>query len=603
MIVENRIMHCGHRVWMPALLILLALIFTLPYVEAGFFADDYLLVNLLSQENPSVSRLKGAWSAIDTPAFDNIWWKDSKLTGSFWRPLPSLVIETSMRLFGKKPAPLHVLGILLHCLVTLFTYRLALRLTDSQGLAFLAGLFYVTCEDHSMTVAWISTLSNLLCVLFILLSLLAHVNYLKTGRLAPLVGSLAALVLALISKETAVVAPIAIILLSFIMPRGFDDAPLDATRLRENWRVLLRKPATWMPAALILIAYLGTYIGFGFGNSNSLQYINPIAAPIRYLCQAAEQLPVMWLGTLSFWPPFVTTFYPNILPYVIAPGLIIFLAWIIALLPFRQRAVAVWAMLFYLIALLPHLTTDSGERGLYLPMVSASILLAFLAQTIGPIARRTKQKLPPLNRWTRIAGWTTVLAIILPGIFVSLIRPVYVKQSFSSQEKAIRTTLPHLEGRPSGNLVITSAPDMLFSFYCGAILEFLVEDPPEVWLLSAAPGKFTLKRTGKSSFVITTDRSGWIGNTMAQYVRIETDINPGTVFKMPPFTATVENTTDDGKDVLAVSFRFVTSFDDQTLTFIRWNGQAFEPLDVAMIPIGETVFLTDNPELWESMLQ
>ena len=71
------------RIWMPALLLLLALAFNWPYINAGFWADDYMLINALAQEELPISRLTGAWCAVDVAAFDNLWWKDADFAVSF----------------------------------------------------------------------------------------------------------------------------------------------------------------------------------------------------------------------------------------------------------------------------------------------------------------------------------------------------------------------------------------------------------------------------------------------------------------------------------------------------------------------------------------
>jgi len=79
--------------WGPVLVFLLALAFNLPYLTAGYYADDFLLGNALAANDPPVSPWTGGWISSDMPAFNNLWWKDSDFALSFWRPVPSLVMQ------------------------------------------------------------------------------------------------------------------------------------------------------------------------------------------------------------------------------------------------------------------------------------------------------------------------------------------------------------------------------------------------------------------------------------------------------------------------------------------------------------------------------
>lgn len=51
------------------LLLLLALFFNWPYLMGGFQGDDFILINLIEQENRTFSRWLGVWSVNEWPGY------------------------------------------------------------------------------------------------------------------------------------------------------------------------------------------------------------------------------------------------------------------------------------------------------------------------------------------------------------------------------------------------------------------------------------------------------------------------------------------------------------------------------------------------------
>ena len=102
-------------------------------------------------------------SVVDElPGMTSLWWFEGGDLGVFWRPVPSLVFEASVRLFGERALPLHLLSIIVHALVGVTLFLLVRRFTHRPLVAFLAGLFFLSCEDHTMTVGWIATFTDVL---------------------------------------------------------------------------------------------------------------------------------------------------------------------------------------------------------------------------------------------------------------------------------------------------------------------------------------------------------------------------------------------------------------------------------------------------------
>ena len=95
-------------------------------------------------------------------------------------------------------------------------------------------------------------------------------------------------------------------------------------------------------------------------------------------------------AALSVIPPSLAAFDARfMLPLgILGTALGVLLVW--GLWPFRRDPIAGWALVMFVLALLPQLATDPSERLLYFPFVPMSYLLARLLATVSLLARRVK---------------------------------------------------------------------------------------------------------------------------------------------------------------------------------------------------------------------
>jgi len=586
-----------------AAFILLSLILNWPYLKGGFAGDDLLILNAMHKDSRPFTWWKGFWSVTDIPDLTNIWWKEAKLGGGFWRPVPSYVFIGFIKLFGENAFPLHLLSVLLHGCIAFTIFLIVRRLTQKTLIAFLSGLFFLSCEDHSMVIGWISTNTDVLCVFLITLSLLCHLAWLKKRSPWALAGSLIILALALGCKESAAVAPLVLILMTFLMPEGRDEeTALGLKTVRKRIPIFLRDWPSWVPALLILIIYLGLYIGLKFGGMNNLLYIDPLASPGRYLSHLIFHLPVMWLATLSPVPPSLFWFFPaTLLPLAVA-GLVLFALWMWALYPSIRRPLVLWALIVYLLALLPQLGTDASERGLYFPLAAAGILLAISLIQINPLARRLMPKGPRAPLFTRIFGWYILVGVLVPGIVMSAYCPFIYIPSFAGLESDALTAKPFVEERKPNHILVLNTSGPFITFYLGGTLEYNLGYPLDVRVLSACNGVVSVERTGEASFVIRTDRKGWLSNTFAKLFRTNPKLQEGKVYQNNLFSATLLELIPEATDALAVRFDITKPLDDQALLFLYWDGERFLVMNFATLEEGKEVILADTSDVWASMM-
>ena len=601
--VTPREIRAGPRPWLVSVgLLLVSLAYNWRYLTGGFHADDLLLINLLREDPLRFSRWLGLWSTIDIPGLMSLWWRDPGVVGAFCRPLTSLVFEGSIRLFGERAFPLHLLSIVLHGLVASGLYLFVRRLTGRDLLAILVGVIYLSCEDHSLTVGWITTVADILCLAFMLLALNAHVAWLQRRRPPAMAVALTALVLSLGFKESAVVAPVLVVLATLCFPRGTDETlpSLGLSALRARVAAALRDPVSWAPAVLVFIVYLALYKTLGLGGMSNLAYVDPLSQPAAYLGHLVGHLPVMWLATLTPVFPSLAAFMPETLTALALTGLLAFAVWLLLLWPLRRRALTLWGMAAYLLALLPQLGADASERLLYVPYVGAAVVLGCMIVQIGPLARRVRPEVRP-GRLARAGGWLALLAVVVPGAFLSAYYPHVMLPSLVAPERQALTALPHIREQRPDHVLVLNTGGMFMALYASGVLEYHQGGYVDLRLLSSCNAVVSLERLPGDSFVIRSDRAGWLSNVFARIFR-NRPLTAGRVYDTDLFQATLLELTPDGNDVLAVRFDLKRPLDDPSLLFLYWDGRGFEPLDVASLAPGASLELADTSDVWASWL-
>ena len=577
-------------------LVLLSLAFNGFYLLGGFQADEFFFLNSLREDPLPFSRWLGLWSVEEISSISDIWWFEGGDLGVFWRPVPSLIFEGSVRLFGERALPLHLFAIIVHGLVAGALFLLVQRLTGRRLVALLAGLFFVACEDHSMTVGWIATLTDLVCALFVMVALVAHAAWLEHRKPGLVAVSLAALVLALLSKESAVVAPVLMALMSLLLPHGREQ------ECRVRLGAFFGDPLSWVPALSVLVVYLTAFKMLGFGGLSSGLYLDPFIAPGRWAAQLITHLPVMWLATLSPVPPSIAMFMPSTIPLLAVAGALLFALFVGGLWWLRRGAFALWAMATFLLALVPQMSAGASERALYLPAVGSSILLAMLCVEIGPIARRSSPTALRAPVLTRVVGWAALLMVLLPGILLSVAYPFMYLPSFERLRENVLTAATHIEQRQPERVLMLNAPGPFYVFYPPPIVDFYIERETDVRVLSALNGIVSVERSDERSFVIRTDRDGWLTNYFSKIFRPARMPEPGTVYEKGLVKATVLEMTTGGSDIAAVRFELDRPLSDPDLLFLQWDGTSYRPIDLVSLPVGEPIVLADTSDIWASLM-
>ncbi len=577
--------------------LLLAVLVNAPYLFGGFQADDIIFLNMLERDPLPFQHWKGLWSTADVPAFQAAWWRSPDALGTFWRPLPSLLIVGSVRLFGEHAFPLHLCSLLLHGGVAATLVLLLRRLGLEPLLALLSGLLFLLCEDHSMGVGWIATITDMMCVQLALLALLAHLRWLQERRGRWMGASLLAVVLAMGCKESAVVAPVVLVITTGLFPTGRLGEGRLLTRVVQG----IKDVPSWAPQLAILPAYLIFYKLAGMGGMNNLLYLDPLADPGPYALRLFTHLPPLWLASLTPMMISLVLFEPALRAPLAICGACSFVSLLLMLRPLRSHPLVPWGLGLYLLTLLPQIGADGTERALYLPTVFLAPVLALLLVQVGFIARRLQPTKPLAPLTTRIGGgW--VLAVVLGlGAILSAAYPWMFLPSLQAPEREVGTALPVLEEHQPERVAVLTTSGMMMTLYAPDVLLYVSGQDFEVGTLSSGHGVWSVERLDERSLRLRTDRPGWLNNMFALMMRSEPLLEPSSRHDGPFFDVTLEELTPDRRDLLAARFEFSTPLDDPGLLLLAWDGERYVRIDPTSLEPGEAVPLVDNADVWASM--
>ena len=366
-------------------------------VGHGFVYDDHRFV----AANPRV----GFSDAFDPAATT----ADGGEPG-MWRPVRALSFALDRALLGPGPAGLHLSSALLHGVAAglVFAVGMALGMGDLGSAA--GAAIFAFHPVQAEAVSWISARGDLLCGVFLLAAVLAHLR--RTSALL-VAGAVA---LAFLSKEAAVAAPLLLVAADFAAG-GWE-------RVQERGRA----HRTYFVAMLLLLTVRST--AMQVAQVPDVQGGGLLAGPVERVA-AIPSMFAWYAGRFLLPRPglFDEQLVPSLLLGVAATaGVVILLSWERIGLPAAAgrplRRGAVWALAALvpvtLITVLFPLKILVADRFLYLAVAGPALAAGAWAECAGPRAVRgllvaapllLAATLPASARWASDeALWSDTLA-------------------------------------------------------------------------------------------------------------------------------------------------------------------------------------------------
>jgi protein O-mannosyl-transferase len=345
--------------------VLCAVVPHIPAVWNGFAMDDLYIIAW----NPLVHGIRGVWGAFAGP-----YWPPD-FGGFMYRPLPLASFALDWSLVRGHAWWFHAMNIAWHAGVTLAVTALALRWADLT-VAVVAGLIFAVHPVHVEAIANVVGRAELMAAAGVCLAVYAAVvrRHVVWSALALLVG--------LLSKENAIVAP-ALIVLAWGLGLG---ASRDAAPARPSRRTMLLFAASWVVTIGVYVA-VRSIVLHPYARNNAIAPVflgeGFLAGRLTALA-ALSDIAFLLLAPLTLrvdYSPAERTLVHSLLDGRLAAGLLCLAAWtILFVLAWRRgRRLEAFGLGWIGIAFLPvaNLVFPTGvlvaERTLYLPSVGLAL--------------------------------------------------------------------------------------------------------------------------------------------------------------------------------------------------------------------------------------
>ncbi|MCK5717553.1 MAG: hypothetical protein KAH77_08690 [Thiomargarita sp.] len=305
---------------------------------------------------------------------ENLYWMFSQFYGGNWHPLTWLSHSLDYALFGLNPWGHHFVNLLIHCFNSLLVFILVIILkpTDHKTIlaAGIAALLFGIHPQHVESVVWVAERKDVLCLFFILLSLLSYVFYVSKAQATYYFLTFFCFLLALLSKPMAVTFPV-ILLLIDIYPLKRTYAP---------YKLIVEKiPFFMLTVCSIVLSLLAQHQA---GAMSSLETVD-----LSFRILNAFNSVIFYISKF-FFPIHLSPFYPlqpALFHYsMLIPVLSVCLITVVCgYLWIQKKYYWLITWLFYLVTLSPVIgiiqvgNQAAADRYVYLPTIPFYILLGF----------------------------------------------------------------------------------------------------------------------------------------------------------------------------------------------------------------------------------
>ena len=142
---------------------------------------------------------------------------------SAYRPLSFLSFAIIYKFFGANPFYFHLLSLIFHLVNVYLIYRLTLLWTKRSAAAIIVTVLFAIHPLHVESVAWVSTLNDVLYGCFSILAIISYTKFIQKGRKNKyLIITAIWFLIACLSKPLAIVLPAIFLLMDWY----FDDSIL-----------------------------------------------------------------------------------------------------------------------------------------------------------------------------------------------------------------------------------------------------------------------------------------------------------------------------------------------------------------------------------------
>jgi len=347
----------------------------------GFVWDDEFLIF----KNPSIMSWNYAWIHFVLDLYHSF--------SNYYRPLQMITYMVDFSVWRLNPFGYHLTNILLHAAACVLLFMFILMIAKDKRAAAIGAILYAVHPANTGAVAYAAGRADILASIFTLLSFMSLCAHFKSEAPKPAVfyyaASLVSFLMALLSKEVAVIVPVLILCYCLFF---IDDT--EAERSREVIKFNYMSGFIIIVCVyLILRAYALNFQELGLFESHYSLYLRLLTF-LKVLVQ--------YFG-IVFFPvnlhmerdiPYAGSFWDK--SVLSSAVVLLFILWIAVRIR-RVSKGAFFGLLFFFIALLPvsnifPMNSNMAEHWLYIPLAG----IALSAGVIGIYLWDNRARLRPL---------------------------------------------------------------------------------------------------------------------------------------------------------------------------------------------------------------
>ena len=334
-------------------LVLLAVLIYAPTFKYGLTElDDTIFIRDFHDYNEHFSNL---FSSFHRGLFD-------ALKDPYYRPvfMDSMILNYWLGNHGQNIFSYHFFNAWFHAAAVVFFYKLLIRLEFKTVMAFTLAAFFAVAPVLTQAVAWIPGRNDTILALFVLLFINYSIDFVRTNQKKFLIYAALNLLLALFTKETAVFAPIVLLVILSTF---------------AGVRLVDRKTIT-----TVLVCILCIVVWYLARNSATVQNGDLITGALPQLW---HRLPLL----LQYFGKIILPFNLSVFPmqdettYIYGIVSVVILFILIYFSPAKNYKRILGGAIIFIVFLVPALIVPSSlnqqtfEHRLYLPMIGFLLIL------------------------------------------------------------------------------------------------------------------------------------------------------------------------------------------------------------------------------------
>ncbi len=214
------------------------------------------------------------------------WWTSLDVKLALWRPVTALTHMLDYALWPNSPFLMHLHNLAWFALLLVIVCILYRRMLGPGVAAGIAMMCYAIDDARAMPIGWIANRNSLIEAAFGFTAIYLHIRWREEKRTPFALAALAVFTIGLFAKEGTIAATAYLLGYALFLDRG----------------VILRRLATLVPYAAVIVVWRIIYRVQGFGVEGSDTYTDPLIAPFEFTRQLFQRLPVLFASQWTGMP-------------------------------------------------------------------------------------------------------------------------------------------------------------------------------------------------------------------------------------------------------------------------------------------------------------